>query len=63
MHLEMLVNRQTTPKGRKICLLLHSEDQPPNGTKLTLPTLLLGRMSKEISSLNFQMDETNFDIE
>ena len=63
MHPEMLVNWQTTPSGRKRCFLLYSEDQPPNCTRVTLPTLLPGRMSEKFSSLDFQMDETNFDIE
>ena len=62
-HLGMLVNWQTTPLRRKRCYHLYSVDQPPSGTKITLPTLLPGRMSEHNSSLDFQMDETNFDID
>ena len=62
-HLELLVNWQPTLSGRKRCFLLCSEDQPLSGMRITLPTLPPGRMFEQISSLDFQMDETNFDTE
>ena len=49
----MLVHWQTTLSGRKRCFLLYSEDQ----------SLLPGRMSEQIPSLDIQTDETNFDTE
>ena len=62
MHPQMLVNWQSTLSGRKRCFLLCSEDQPLSGTRATLPTQQL-RIRFEISSLHFQMDETNLDTE
>ena len=60
-HLEMIVNWQTTHLGRKRSFLLYSKDQPLIGMRITLPTLPPWRMSGEVSTLDFQMDETNFD--
>ena len=62
-QLEMLVNWQNTFSGRKGCFLLFSEDQSLSGTRTTLPTQKPGKMSEPISSLDFQMDEANFDNE
>ena len=62
-HLAMQMNWQTTLSGRKRCFLLCSEDQPLSGTRITLPTLLPGKMSKQTSSPDFQTDETNSDTE
>ena len=59
----MLVNWQITLSRRKRCSLLYSEDQPLNGTRITLPTLLPGKMSEQISVLDFQTDGTNSDTE
>ena len=59
---EMLVNWQTTLPGTKRCSLLYCGDQPLSGMRITLPTPPPGRMSQQISSLDFQMDQTNFDI-
>ena len=56
------MNWQTTPPGRERCFHFYSEDQPPNGTKITLPTLVPARMSEQISSIDFQKDETNSGI-
>ena len=60
-HLEMLVNWQTTLSGRKRSFLLYFEDQPLSGTKAILQSQQLGRMFEQLSSLDSQMDETNFD--
>ena len=49
-----LVNYTFRKKRR---FLLYSEDQPLNGTRVTLPMLPPGRMFEQISSLGFQMDE------
>ena len=62
-HLQMLVNWQTTLSGRKRCFPLCSEDQPLSGTRTIIPTQQPGRMFEQISSLDFQMDETNSDTE
>ena len=48
---------------KKPQFFLYSEDQLLSGTTITLPTLLLGRMSEPISPLDFQTDETNFEAE
>ena len=58
----MLAHCQTTLSGRKRCFLFYSEDQPLKSTRVTLPTLPLGRRFEQISPLDFQMDETNSDI-
>ena len=57
------MNFKTTLSGRKRCFLLYSKDQPLSGTKAILQTQQLGRMFEQISSLDFQMNETNSDIE
>ena len=46
---------------KKRCFLLYPENQQLNGTRVTLPTLPPGEMFEQISSLDFQMDETNSD--
>ena len=56
-------NLKTTLSGRKLCFLLYSEDQPLSGMRAILPTQQPGRMFEQISSLDFQMDETNSDTE
>ena len=48
---------------RKRCFLLYFEDHPLSGMRVILPTQQLGRMFEQISSLDFQMDETNSDTE
>ena len=59
----MLVNWQTTLLGGKRCFLLYSGGQSMSGTRITLPTLLPGRMFEQISSPDFQLVETNLDTE
>ena len=59
----MLVTWQTTLSGRKRCFLLYLEDQPLIYMRITIPTLLPGRMSGQTSSPDFQTDETNFDTD
>ena len=59
----MLVSWQNTLSGRKRCFHFYSEDQPLIGTRITLLTLLPGRMSEPIASLDCQMEETNSDTE
>ena len=54
----MPVNWQITLSGRKRCFLFYSEDQPPSGTRTRLPTQQPGRMFEQISSLDFQINET-----
>ena len=63
MHPQTPVNWQTTLSGRKRCSLLYSEDQPLSGMRITSTMLLPWKMSEQISSLDFQTDETNFDTE
>ena len=46
---------------KKRCFLLYCEDQPLSGTKAILPPQQPGRMFEQISSLDFQMAETNSD--
>ena len=43
--------------------LFYSEDQPLSGTRTTLPTQHPGRLFGQISSLDFQTNETSFDTE
>ena len=62
-HLRMLLNWRTTLSGKERCFLLYSEDQLVSGTRTILPTQQPGRMFEQISSLDFQMDETNLDTE
>ena len=61
MHLQMLVSWPITLSGRKRCFLLHSEDQPLSGMRTILPSQQSRRMFEQISSLDFQIDETNSD--
>ena len=63
MHPQTPVNWQTTLSGRERCSLLYSEDQPLSGMRITSTMLLPWKMSEQISSLDFQTDETNFDTE
>ena len=63
MHLETLTNWLTTHLGRKPSSLPYSEEQLLSGTRITLRTLLHGRMSEQIPSLDFQTDEILFDTE
>ena len=44
---------------RKALFLVYSEDQPPSGTRNTLPAPLSGRTSEQVSSLDFQTDFRN----
>ena len=57
------MNWQTTLSGEKRRFLLYSEDQQLSSTRITLPTLLTGRLSEQTSSLDFQMDETSLDTD
>ena len=59
----MLVNWQIRISGRKYCFLLCSEDQPLSGMRITSPTPAPGRMFEQSSSLDFQMEKTNFETE
>ena len=52
-----------THLGRKRCFLLYPEGQPLSGTRAMLPTPQPGRKSKQVSSLDFQIDETNSNTE
>ena len=61
--MQMLVNWQTTLSERKRCFLLYSEEQRLSGTRAILPTKQPVKMFEQISSLDFQMDETNSDTE
>ena len=48
---------------KKALFFPYSEDQPLSGTKGILPTQQPGGMFEQISSLDFQMDETSSDTE
>ena len=48
---------------RKRSFPLYSEDQKLSGTRAKLPTQRPGRMFEQTSSLDFQMDGTNFNTE
>ena len=54
-----LVNYTFRKKAR--CFLLYFEDQPLSGMRVIIPTQQRERMFEQLSSLDFQMDETKTD--